>query len=60
MALTLYVKQCESGRVAACVRLAEMYENGEIVKKDTKNAAALRDRADELCTKRPDDGDCRR
>lgn len=59
IALTLYVKQCETNRVAACLRLAEMYEVGEIVQANPKNAEALRVRAKTLCSVRPDDADCR-
>jgi TPR repeat protein len=60
IALTLYVKQCESTRVAACLRLAEMYDAGEIVQANPKNAEALRGRAKTLCMARPNDADCRR
>jgi TPR repeat protein len=60
IALTLYVKQCESSRVSACLRLAEMYEVGELVQANPKNAEALRVRAKMLCSARPDDADCRR
>lgn len=59
IALTLYVKQCETNRVAACLRLAEMYDVGEIVQANPKNADALRVRAKTLCSARPADADCR-
>jgi hypothetical protein len=59
IALTLYVKQCETNRVAACLRLAEMYDAGEIVQANPKNADALRVRAKTLCSTRPGDADCR-
>lgn len=49
IALTLYVKQCESKRAAACARLAEMYERGETVKQSERSAQALRIRVNELC-----------
>jgi TPR repeat protein len=59
IALTLYVKQCESAsRVLACARLAEMYDTGAIVQANPRNAAALRLRVDELCAKHTNDPEC--
>jgi hypothetical protein len=59
IALTLYVKQCESAaRVLACARLAEMYDTGSIVQANPRNAAALRLRVDELCAKHANDPEC--
>lgn len=52
IALTLYVKQCETGRALACARLAEMYEVGDIVQVNPRNAQALRARVTELCAQR--------
>jgi hypothetical protein len=52
IALTLYVKQCETGRALACARLAEMYEVGDIVQANPRNAQALRTRVRELCAQR--------
>jgi TPR repeat protein len=49
IALTLYVKQCETGRAIACSRLAEMYEVGDMVQMNPRNAQALRTRVSELC-----------
>jgi TPR repeat protein len=61
IALTLYVKQCETtSRVLACARLAEMYEKGELVQPNPRNAAALRQRVDELCAKRKSEPGCSR
>ena len=58
VALTLYVKQCEGDRALACTRLAEMHEQGELVQKNPRNAAALRARVIELCQKRPNQIGC--
>lgn len=58
IALTLYVKQCESDRALSCTRLAEMYEHGEIVQKNPKNAAALRSRVIDLCRVKPNQIGC--
>ncbi len=58
IALTLYVKQCETSRALACARLAEMYETGFIVQPNPRNAAALRQRVDELCARRKDEPGC--
>lgn len=52
IALTLYVKQCETGRALACARLAEMYDAGDIVQANPRNAQALRTRVSELCAQR--------
>ena len=59
LALTLYVKQCEAKRAAACARLAEMYTTGESVKPNVRSATALRDRVRELCAKEPSEDVCR-
>jgi TPR repeat protein len=58
IALTLYVKQCESDRALSCTRLAEMYERGEIVQKNPKNGAALRSRVIDLCRVKPNQIGC--
>jgi hypothetical protein len=58
IALTLYVKQCETDRAFACTRLAEMHDVGEVVQKDPRNAAALRARVIELCRLRPNQIGC--
>jgi TPR repeat protein len=58
IALTLYVKQCESDRALSCTRLAEMYERGEIVQKNPKNGAALRARVVDLCRVKPNQIGC--
>jgi TPR repeat protein len=58
VALTLYVKQCESDRALACTRLAEMHEQGELVQKNPRNAAALRTRVVDLCRLRPNQLGC--
>lgn len=58
IALTLYVKQCEGNRALSCTRLAEMYERGEIVQKNPKNAAALRARVLDLCRLKPNQIGC--
>ncbi len=58
IALTRYVKQCEGGRALACARLAEMYDAGDIVQQNPRNAEALRTRVRELCTKRPAEPGC--
>jgi hypothetical protein len=58
VALTLYVKQCESDRALACTRLAEMHELGELVQKNPRNAAALRTRVVDLCRLRPNQLGC--
>ena len=58
IALTLYVKQCETDRAFSCQRLADMYERGETVQKNPKNAAALRARVIELCRVRPNQLGC--
>lgn len=49
MAVTLYVRQCESGRVLACARLAEMYSTGDQLRQNERSARALRDRVTTLC-----------
>jgi len=59
LALTLYVKQCEAKRAAACARLAEMYTTGESVKPNARSATALRARVRELCAKEPSEDVCR-
>jgi TPR repeat protein len=58
IALTLYVKQCETDRAFSCQRLSEMYEHGDTVQKNPKNAAALRSRVLELCRLRPNQLAC--
>ncbi|HET9930548.1 MAG TPA: hypothetical protein VFQ35_07670, partial [Polyangiaceae bacterium] len=58
IALTLYVKQCEASRPAACARLAEMYEVGEVVQKSDKSVQGLRARVVELCKTRPNELGC--
>jgi hypothetical protein len=58
IALTLYVKQCEAGRALACARLAEMYDVGDIVQTNPRNAEALRKRVRELCVQRPSEAGC--
>ena len=58
IALTLYVKQCEGDRALSCTRLAEMYDHGEIVQKNPKNAAALRARVVTLCGVKPNQIGC--
>jgi TPR repeat protein len=58
IALTLYVKQCESDRALSCTRLAEMYERGEMVQKNPKNGAALRSRVLDLCRVKPNQIGC--
>lgn len=58
IALTAYVKQCETGRALACARLAEMYDVGDIVQVNPRNAQALRTRVSELCAKHPNNSDC--
>ncbi|HEY8943474.1 MAG TPA: hypothetical protein VIM73_04390 [Polyangiaceae bacterium] len=58
IALTRYVKQCESDRAQACARLAEMHEVGELVRKNPANAKALRKRVGELCTQNPTQPGC--
>ena len=58
VALTLYVKQCESDRALACTRLAEMHEQGDQVQKNPRNAAALRTRVIALCRLRPNQLGC--
>lgn len=58
IALTLYVRQCETDRALSCQRLAEMYEHGEVVQKNPKNAAALRARVIEQCRARPSQLGC--
>ena len=58
IALTLYVKQCEGSRPAACARLAEMYEVGEVVQKSEKSVQGLRARVAELCKTRPSELGC--
>jgi hypothetical protein len=58
IALTLYVKQCEGSRPAACARLAEMYEVGETVQKNDKSVQGLRVRVAELCKTRPTELGC--
>ena len=60
IALTRYVKQCETGRALACSRLAEMYDVGDIVQPNPRNAEALRARVSELCAKRPGEPGCAR
>jgi hypothetical protein len=60
IALTRYVKQCETGRALACARLAEMYDAGDIVQANPRNAQALRARVTELCQKRPGEAGCSR
>ncbi len=59
MALTLYVKQCESKRASACARLAEMYTVGELVQPSERSASALRARVRELCANGSVDPACR-
>ncbi len=58
IALTLYVRQCEGDRALSCTRLAEMYERGEIVQKNPKNAKALRARVLDLCRLKPNQIGC--
>lgn len=58
VALTLYVKQCESDRALACTRLAEMHEQGDTIQKNPRNAAALRERVQKLCAQNPDQLAC--
>ncbi|MFZ5889768.1 MAG: hypothetical protein ACOY0T_01755 [Myxococcota bacterium] len=58
IALTIYVKQCEASRPAACARLAEMYEVGETVQKSEKSVQGLRARVAELCKARPNEPGC--
>jgi len=58
IALTRYVKQCETGRALACSRLAEMYDVGDIVQPNPRNAEALRARVSELCGKHPGEPGC--
>jgi len=58
IALTIYVKQCEGLRPAACARLAEMYETGETVQKSEKSVLGLRARVIELCRTRPTELGC--
>jgi TPR repeat protein len=58
VALTLYVKQCETDRALACTRLAEMHEQGDQIQKNPRNAAALRDRVNQLCRLRPNQLGC--
>jgi TPR repeat protein len=60
IALTLYVRQCEGDRALSCTRLAEMYERGEIVQKNPKNAKALRARVLDLCRSKPNQIGCQR
>jgi len=58
IALTIYVKQCEGSRPAACARLAEMYETGETVQQNEKSVQGLRARVVELCRTRPTELGC--
>ncbi len=58
IALTVYVKQCESSRPSACARLAEMYEGGELAQPNPRTASALRARVTELCAQHGDDPAC--
>jgi len=58
IALTLYVKQCESARALACARLAEMYAAGEYVQKNPRGAEALRARVRSLCGQKPAQPGC--
>lgn len=58
IALTIYVKQCEGSRPAACARLAEMYEVGETVQKNEKSVQGLRARVAELCKTRAGEPGC--
>jgi len=58
IALTLYVKQCETGRALACARLGEMYAAGEYVQPNPRGAEALRARVRDLCAQRPAQPGC--
>jgi TPR repeat protein len=58
IALTFYVRECESGMPHACFVLAAMYRRGDFVEKSERRAISLLDRALELCRHR-DAEECR-